>query len=152
MVNNDRRWHEAVFPRIEISETSGEGTTFGSGLPQNLIACRTYQSLRRGCPRVFRALFAMLAATTLTVACSSGGDGHHADDGGDAAFDVAIPDDGGTDSAVDVVGDVSSDGGQNLCVPTCAATQVCCVDQHGHFPVCVNGAVCPPPAQPADGG
>lgn len=52
----------------------------------------------------------------------------------DAARDAAV-DDAARDAAVD-----ASTG---TCTPACAANQVCCVDQHGHFPTCTNATTCP---------
>jgi hypothetical protein len=92
----------------------------------------------------------MLLTGVLMLACSSSDDGHHEDAGIDGAADAATPDDGGSDAAG---GDADKDGGQSPCVPLCTSTQVCCVDQHGHFPRCVDGSECLPPLQPPpDGG
>lgn len=43
------------------------------------------------------------------------------------------PEDGGLDEG----------GSSTLCDPACSAGEVCCTDQHGHFPTCVQGVICP---------
>ena len=42
----------------------------------------------------------------------------------------------------DVPGDVRDADGAT-CSPPCGAGQVCCTDQHGHFPACRAGSACP---------
>lgn len=34
----------------------------------------------------------------------------------------------------------------------CGDSQVCCLDQHGHNPACIDGSECLSPLQPVDGG
>lgn len=91
-----------------------------------------------------RPLLGMLIAGVLMVACSSSDDGHHPDARADAAFDAATPDDGGSQARG---ADTRADGSQSPCIPSCTSTQVCCVDQHGHFPRCVDGPECLPLAR-----
>jgi len=38
------------------------------------------------------------------------------------------------------------------CSPGCGPSEICCVDQHGHFPRCVAGAECTTPLEPPDAG
>lgn len=96
-------------------------------------------------PRPVWVVVGMLAIGGLTVACSSSDAGHHEDAGSDASFDA----DGALDASD---GGVSEDGGQSPCAPACTSSQVCCVDQHGHLPRCVEGSACPPPLLPPDAG
>lgn len=85
-------------------------------------------------------------ATTLLVtalaACSSTDDHAHENAGADASKDT-----GGTSAdagAIDgAAADASSAADAATCTPECTATQVCCVDAHGHFPTCQPGPTCP---------
>lgn len=55
--------------------------------------------------------------------------------------------DAGSDLADTNAGDgaTATDSGDdaNGCDPPCGAGSICCTDQHGHFPQCVDGASCP---------
>jgi len=55
--------------------------------------------------------------------------------------DAATGDDGSDDSC----GSACGSG-------CCGDGQVCCLDQHGHNPTCIDGLECLSPLQPADGG
>lgn len=67
--------------------------------------------------------------------------------GGDADAGDVQPD-AGADAALD--SDAGADASSTPCAPPCGSTQVCCVDEHGHFPRCVDAETCPAPLQPAD--
>jgi hypothetical protein len=96
-----------------------------------------------------RLIVGVLAIGGLMVACSTNDDGRHEDAGSDASFDAATQGDGSSDlDAAD--GGTTPDGSQSACVPACAS-MVCCVDQHGHVPRCVDGTACPAPLKPPDG-
>src|SRR5690606_36427381 len=87
-----------------------------------------------------RTLRSALLAVSILVACGSGesttpgkeaGSADSAEDGGDR----------GDDSG--------ASGGIEACSPACdPGGSICCVDQHGHFPRCVDGSQCEPPLQP----
>lgn len=47
----------------------------------------------------------------------------------------------GDATAEDVPGEMRSADGA-VCSPACGAGQVCCTDQHGHFPACRAGSAC----------
>ena len=38
--------------------------------------------------------------------------------------------------------DASTEAGGATCSPPCGEAQVCCTDQHGHFPTCRSGSSC----------
>lgn len=80
-------------------------------------------------------VLAALLAGALAIACSSSDGGQQADA---AANDAGAGDAGGGGN---------SDSGQSPCAPQCTPAQVCCVDEHGHLPRCVEGAQCPLPLQ-----
>lgn len=46
-------------------------------------------------------------------------------------------------AAEDAPTDGARDAGGAMCSPPCGADQVCCTDQHGHFPTCRAGTACP---------
>lgn len=54
------------------------------------------------------------------------------------SMDVPATDEAPTD---DVPGDARGDLGPT-CSPSCGVGQVCCTDQHGHFPACQAGSTC----------
>lgn len=86
------------------------------------------------------------------VACrDDGADPHAHDDVPDAAApldqpaDLSSPQDipATDDATMDAVpGDTRGDLGAT-CNPSCGTGQVCCADQHGHFPACLVGSACP---------
>ena len=49
---------------------------------------------------------------------------------------------GGDATAENLPGDVRGGDGA-VCSPACGTGQVCCTDQHGHFPTCRAGSACP---------
>lgn len=101
---------------------------------------------RGGWSPVARILFGCLVASALTIACSSDGAKSFQDAGSIALFDAAAPSDGGLEGTSDAASEEEPDGSPTLCVlPMCSSTQVCCVDQHGHFPRCIASLVCAPP-------
>ena len=109
---------------------------------------------RRVRPRRVSSMPLLLAGMLALAACSANdeaGDAHHSDA---ASVDARAgdPSDDGTDTA-DGLSDTDAedsigDGAAGPCSEPCRSGQVCCVDQHGHFPRCVDGSFCPPPLQP----
>ena len=111
----------------------------------NLSCCQLKMARRIWAGIVF------LAGTFALVACSTddaAGDSHHSDTpavdarAGDGADDTDAMDDVAGEDAID------DDSATGPCSDPCRSDQVCCVDQHGHFPRCVDGSYCPPPLQP----
>lgn len=107
-------------------------------------------------------------ALVASISCSSEEvDPHgHIDAGGsvvdvtarDAATELAVPLDRSNDesSATDVATDDAAesgvsdaaDAGGAACTPACDVDQICCTDQHGHFPTCRAGTSCPDAGTP----
>ncbi len=95
--------------------------------------------------------FTTLAIVSSTlIACSTDStDPHgHVDAAGERP-DVTIDttpsiDRAAEDARVDEASvDVAPDASGATCSPPCGVDQVCCTDQHGHFPMCQTGAACP---------
>jgi hypothetical protein len=101
-------------------------------------------------PRRLLLAFALIFGAPL-LACSSSDDDHGHEDAPIA--DAAVSTDADAPGAVDARGDAGTvvEPSPSPCVPACGSLQVCCVDQHGHFPRCVDGAVCAPPLGPPGG-
>lgn len=90
---------------------------------------------------MIRALLLAVVLGSILSACGSEA-GNHSDADTHGA---AVGSDGGDDAAAS---DTSSDGDASSadatqCAPACVAGEICCTDQHGHFPKCVLGTSCP---------
>ena len=111
---------------------------------------------RRVRPWRLRSMRVLLAGMFALGSCSADnetGDAHHSDAASVDARAVDRSDDSITDTDTDGMDDDGGedsigDGASGPCSDPCRSDQVCCVDQHGHFPRCVDGSFCPPPLQP----
>lgn len=86
----------------------------------------------------------LLIVATLVAGCGGEETQPHEDagPGNDPAQNAGDPDAG------DDGGSMDAEGGDASCaVPCgdvcCATGEICCTDEHGHFPTCVAGSVCP---------
>jgi hypothetical protein len=90
-------------------------------------------------------------ASVWLCACASDSDDVRREDA--SLPDSAPGDDGGSNgdasSSEDAAAEPPLDAGSDPCGQPCGTARVCCVDQHGHFPRCVDGSACAPPLQPA---
>jgi hypothetical protein len=86
----------------------------------------------------------LLIAAMLAAGCGSEQAHEHEDagSGDDAAADAGDPDAGDDSGSTGAEEDAASC--DVPCGDVCCATgEICCTDQHGHFPTCVASSVCP---------
>lgn len=107
--------------------------------------------------RDVRSMLLVAAALAANACDADGGDPHgHVDAAVDAQdgaprdvvaaldrLDEDVPIDGGHAAAVDGSTADLLEAGNAVCSPPCGAGEVCCADQHGHFPACRTGLACP---------
>lgn len=83
-----------------------------------------------------------LMLLTLLFIPSCGGDREPASPHETATIERADSASSSEAAPADVAGEEAADS-STACSPPCGADQVCCTDQHGHFPRCVSGSTCP---------